>query len=224
MCRSTRSACVPITGAAPGSFRIARARPRSATTIMALYARLDHRVGAMSRTPFMWERLFDTLVSGGKAECVVVHTSPDGVDDGYVHYSAKWTENRFPDNAGHVQGRRPLRRHRRRSSWRCGPTSATCRSSASITCDGRPEDDALRLAIADVRGLRRARAVGTSSGSDCSMSRRASPRRSYGSDDTVTIAVADPWFADNTDTFRVSGNGVERVHAANPTSSPRSAS
>jgi predicted acetyltransferase len=198
----------PISGAAPGSFRtLAVSEVRE--TIIALYGRLDHRVGAMSRTPFLWSRLLEGLVGGGKAECVVVHTSPDGVDDGYVHYTARWTEDRFPDNAGAVKvddlfGDTP--------GVELALWGYLCNLSLvrEITCDGRPEDDPLRLAIADVRGY-------------LSQSRwdeqwvrlldveACLAARSYGSDDAVTIAVVDPWFPDNTDTFRVSGNSVERV-------------
>ncbi len=198
----------PIQGAAPGSFRtIASAEVRE--VVPALYARLDHRVGAMMRAPFLWERVLDDVATGGKAEYVVVHTSPDGVDDGYVHYTAKWTENRFPDNMGEVTVSDLFADS---PAVELALWSYLCNLSLvrEVKCDGRPEDDVLRLAVADARGY------GTQSRWDEQWVRMLDVEaclgsRTYGSDDSVTIAVTDPWFPDNTDTFRVSADGVQRA-------------
>jgi predicted acetyltransferase len=199
----------PIQGAAPGSFRSVTPA-EVGDVIPALYSRLDHRVGALMRSPFMWERIHDEFVTGGKPEYVVVHTSPDGVDDGYVRYTAKWTEDRFPDNSGQVAveelfGDTPAVEL---ALW-----SYLCNLSLvrEIKADGRPEDDALRLAIGDVRGY------ASQSRWDEQWVRlldveAALAGRTYDGDDSVTIAVTDPWFPDNADTFRVSASGVERVN------------
>lgn len=198
----------PIIGAASGSFRTL-APAEAPDVVPALYARLDHRVGAMLRAPFMWQRQFDSLLTGSTAEYVVVHTSPDGIDDGYVHYSTKWTENRFPDNMGEVKVDDLFADS---PAIELALWTYLCNLSLvrEIKADGRPEDDSLRLAIHDVRGY------ASQSRWDEQWVRLLDVEaclaaRAWGSDDTVTIAVADPWFADNTDTFRVAADGVARV-------------
>ena len=48
-----------------------------------------------ARPEWMWQRYLEKAIElGGDAEFVAVHTSADGVDDGFVHYSVKWAEAR----------------------------------------------------------------------------------------------------------------------------------
>ncbi len=197
----------PIVGAAPGSFRTL-APAEACATVTALYERLDHRVGAMRRPPFMWARLFDDLAQGTKAEFVVVHTSPDGVDDGYVHYTAKWTEGRFPDDMGQVKVDEIFADS---PAVELALWSFLCSISLvrEIKSDSRPDDDALHWAIADVRG-RTVQSRWDEQWVRMLDVEACLAARTWGSDDTVSIAVDDPWFPDNTDTFRVSRAGVER--------------
>ena len=53
----------------------------------------------------MWKRYLQNAIAlGGDGEFVAVHTSTDGVDDGFVHYAVKWKEERYlvPQGEGEV--------------------------------------------------------------------------------------------------------------------------
>ena len=67
---------------------------------------------------------------------VAVHTGPDGVDDGYVHYSVKWDEVRYghaPRSGRRHRGDRRVDRGRGRAP---GSTSATSTWCARWTATG----------------------------------------------------------------------------------------
>jgi predicted acetyltransferase len=157
----------------------------------------------------MWARQFDDLAQGTKAEFVVVHTSPDGVDDGYVHYTAKWTDGRFPDDMGQVKVEEIFADS---PAVELALWSFLCNISLvrEIKSDSRPDDDPLHWAIADVRG-RTVQSRWDEQWVRLLDVEACLSARAWGSDESVTIAVTDPWFPDNDDTFRVSRAGVERV-------------
>ena len=41
----------------------------------------------------MWRRYLEEAIEGHTADRVVVHTSPDGIDDGYAQYSVAWKDS-----------------------------------------------------------------------------------------------------------------------------------
>jgi predicted acetyltransferase len=198
----------PIAGAAGGTFRTLH-KDAVLDTIRPLYDRLDHRAGAVSRSPFLWGRYYESVPKGEKPEFVVVHTSPDGRDDGYVYYRAQWTEHQFRENLGtativEMFGDSPAVEL---ALWQFVANVSLVRE---IICEDRPYDDPLRFATGNIRAYevkRRwdeqwLRLLDVEAGLSA---------RSYGTDESVTIAVRDPWFPDNSATFRVGGTGVERV-------------
>ena len=70
-----------------------------------LYDRVARRPGVLNRPDWLWQRYLEKAIElGGDAEFVAVHTSADGVDDGFVHYSVKWVEARStpPRGTGEV--------------------------------------------------------------------------------------------------------------------------
>ena len=199
---------LPLHGTATGSFRIVP-RDEVLDTAKAVYASLPHRVGAIDRTAFLWSRYYDDTVKGEKASYLAVHTSPDGVDDGLVQYDVKWTEREFAENHGTAAvfdlfGATPAVEL---ALWQYVANVSLVRE---ITCESRPDDDLLRLAAADVRGYQVAQRWDEQWIRPLDVE-ACLAGRTYASDDTVTIAVKDPWFADNEATFRVAPDGVRRV-------------
>ncbi|MFZ4719394.1 MAG: GNAT family N-acetyltransferase [Ilumatobacteraceae bacterium] len=199
---------LPLRGAASGTFRQIRG-DEVLPTAQAIYERIDHRVGAITRTKFLWERTLADAVEPGKAGYLLVHTSADGVDDGYAHYTVKWQDNGHRENMGELSlgelfGASPAVEL---ALWQYLCTVSLVRT---ISCDTRPDDDVVRLAAEDIRAYDVQRRwdeqwVRLLDVEACLTARR------WGSDDTVTIAVVDPMFADNHATFRIGGRGVERT-------------
>ena len=102
----------------------------------------------------MWQRYLEkALELGGDAEFVAVHTSADGVDDGFVHYQVKWVEERStpPRGTGEVY-----------DLW--GATPAVELALWDYLCnvdlvdewyaEERPVDDVIQFAVADTRAYR----------------------------------------------------------------------
>ena len=110
--------------------------------------------GVLKRPEWMWQRYLEKAIElGGDAEFVAVHTSADGVDDGWVHYSVKWVEARStpPRGAGEVY-----------DLW--GVTPAVELALWDYLCnvdlvdewyaEERPVDDVIQFAVADTRAYR----------------------------------------------------------------------
>ena len=154
------------------------------------------------------------LTPGEHAELVAVHTGPDGVDDGYVHYRVKWDDVEF----GHGRGRGDL-------IELIASSTAVELALWTYVCDldlvrtwtaqERPLDDAVRLAVADRRAYQvrltydeqwlRLLDVDAVLGA-----------RTYGDAvDGVTIAVRDELFPENTGVWRIESKGAAR-HEADP--------
>jgi predicted acetyltransferase len=74
-----------------GTFRLLAPDAAIHEVVRDIYERAAHRPGAISRPQWLVERYFEEAVDPHKANHVVVHTSPDGVDDGYAQYEVKWT-------------------------------------------------------------------------------------------------------------------------------------
>ena len=149
---SSRSA-LPITGVATnGTLRLLRP-DEILPTVVDIYERAARRPGVLKRPQWMWQRYLEKAIElGGDAEYVVVHTSPDGVDDGYAHYLTKWNEVRFAESrgAGEVY-----------DLW--GETPAIELALWDYLCnidlvdewfgEERPVDDVVQFAVADPRAV-----------------------------------------------------------------------
>lgn len=201
---------LPLHGTAPGSFRIVP-RDQVLDTAKAVYASIPHRVGAIDRTAFLWSRYYDDTVKGEKPSYLAIHTSPDGVDDGLVQYDVKWTDRQLAENHGTAAvfdlfGATPAVEL---ALWQYVASVSLIRE---ITCDSRPDDDLLRLAAHDPRGYEVAQRWDEQWIRPLDVE-ACLAARSYASDDSVTIAVKDPWFADNEATFRITSDGASRTDA-----------
>ncbi len=204
----------PIRGGADGPVRLLAA-DEVLDAVQPIYDQCMRLPGMITRTPSMWRRYFAGATSPGEhAELVAVHTGPDGVDDGYVHYRVKWDDVEF----GHGRGRGDL-------IELIASSTAVELALWTYVCDldlvrtwtaqERPLDDAVRLAVADRRAYQvrltydeqwlRLLDVDAVLGA-----------RTYGDAvDGVTIAVRDELFPENTGVWRIESKGAAR-HEADP--------
>lgn len=210
----TSSDAGPISGTAQGgALRILR-HDEILTTIPGIYERSANRPGVITRPEWMWKRYYEkALELGGDAEFVVAHRSPDGVDDGFAHYSVKWKEQRHdpPRGAGEVY-----------DLWATSPAVELTLWEYLCNVDlvdewyseERPVDDVVALAVADTRAYRqkwlfdeqwlRILDVDAALGS-----------RSYAdAEGTVTIAVADTLLPGNSGAWEISAAGAKRLDDA----------
>ncbi len=202
----------PIFGAAPGSFRLLR-RDQVLDVVPGLYARVARRPGMILRNPFMWQRYFESLLDGSKGEFVVVHTAPDGTDDGFAHYALEWVEQPFDHGSGKATlfdlvGTGPAVEL---ALWEFLTDIDLLRV---IEAEERPTDDVLRRAAHDIRGyaLKQRYDEQWLRLLDVETALRA---RTYRSGAPVTIAVTDPMFPDNSGTYRIA-DGEAVCVAADP--------
>ena len=198
----------PVAGAAAGTFRLLRADEME-SVVPSIYARVAHRVGAITLDGWMWKRILNDTVSGAKAGHVVVHTSVDGVDDGFAHYAVQWQEGDFVELGGRADLHRLFGADPavELALWNFLANVGLVRT---IISESRPVDDALRLAAADYRGYQ------VKQRWDEQWLRlldvpAALSARTYHDRPAVTIAVHDPWFADNDGTYRIGGAGATRI-------------
>jgi predicted acetyltransferase len=158
----------------------------------------------------MWRRYFEkALELGGDAELVAVHTSPDGNDDGFVHYSVKWKQERGapPRGVGEVYDLWGTSVPVELALWQylCSVDLVT-----EWYAEERPDDDAVQLALDDWRAYQprtrwdeqwlRLLDVDAALGA-----------RSYDDvDGSVTIGVTDDLLPDNEGVWEVSSTGAKR--------------
>ena len=203
----------PVTGAAPGSVRVLQ-RSEILDVVPAIYDRIISRPGAITRPTFLWERYLDDALVGDKAGNVVVHTSVDGVDDGFAHYTVAWHEEPFIDTYGvgevhDVFGATPAVEL---ALWEFLVGIDLIRH---YDVEERPLDDPMRLALRDRR------ACETKQRFDEQWLRLLDVEaclaaRTYRPGPPLTIAVRDPWFEDNDDVFEVGAHGVVRRGRSTP--------
>jgi predicted acetyltransferase len=209
--RNPPPALRPLAAPAAGSMRIL-ARDEVLPVVTALYDRCARsRTGTISRTPAMMRRYFEDAISGPKPSFVAVHSDESGTDDGYVHYTIAWDQP-SPDaldmGKGEIHDLFGADAAVERALW------AYVLGIDLIQlwlADERPLDDAVRLAGRDTRGYR-VRDRWDEQWLRLLDVDRALSSRSYGrATADVTIAVEDPWFAENCGTWRIGSTGAERV-------------
>jgi predicted acetyltransferase len=200
-----------VAGAADGTFRLLK--PEEAMDVVPpLYARMSHRAGAVTRTPTMWRRELEAVVDRSKAQTIAVHTSTDGVDDGYCYYQLNWKDD-FPGESYGVCELFDLFATSPAAELALWNYMVNLSLVRSIRVDNRPVDDLVELSIADPRAYE-VKARWDEQWVRLLDVEACLAARCYGqSGEAVTIAVDDPWYPDNTATFRVSSSGVERTDA-----------
>ncbi len=199
----------PVSGAAAGSLRLL-APDEVLGALPALYERVATRPGAITRPAWMWRRYFANAVDrGGDAEFVAVHAGADGTDDGYVHYSVKWKEERggLPQGTGEVYDLWGIDDAVELALWEyvCGVDLVT-----EWFCEERPEDDPAPLGFADWRAY-----LATTRWDEQWLRLldvdAALAARTYRGAAAVTVAVRDELFPANDGVWEVSASGAKRV-------------
>ena len=201
----------PLSGAAPGGSIRLLAHDEVLTTLPPIYARVARRPGVIARPAWMWKRYLEKATElGGDAEFVVVHTSADGIDDGFAHYKVEWKTENFVNASG---------RGEVYEVW--GADAAVelalwdylC--SVDLVrewyCEERPVDEILRVAANDPRAYllkvrwdeQWLRLLDV----DAALTGRA-----YNDvDDSFSLAVADSLFPANDGVWEISANGAKRA-------------
>jgi predicted acetyltransferase len=198
----------PIRHTSHGSFRLLGIA-EFFDIVPGLYERVPHRAGAITRPQHMWRRYFEGFLDGTKGQFVVVHSAPDGTDDGYAHYQLAWADS---DDPGGGKG----------DAFDVFGTSDDVELALwdflmgidlvrTWHLEARPTDDLLSFASRDRRGYH------VTSRWDEQWVRlldvdAALRSRSYGAAAAITMEVSDPMFDDNNGVWRVSTDGAQRVH------------
>lgn len=198
---------------APGTIRLLE-RSEVLDTVDAVHRRVGlDRPGAIERPRWLQERYLADALGFEKAAYVVVHTAPDGIDDGWAQYSLEWPE----PFALHVGGQCVVD-----DVWGAGPEVELALWQFILQLDlldrvraeERPGDDVLKFALRDQR---RYVTCGRHDEQwlrllDVDAALRA---RTYGAAaGAVTVAVVDPAFPANDGTWRIAAAGAERVATA----------
>ena len=195
---------------APGSIRILE-REETLATVATLHARVGlDRPGAVGRAEWMHRRVLADALANEKAAYVIVHTAPDGTDDGWALYTTEW-----PDSFGeHVGGVCEVA-----DVWGADAMVELALWKFILELDlvdtvrgsERPIDDAVRFALANPRHyhakLRYDEQWLRVLDADAALRARTYAAAA----DAVTIAVTDPLFEHNNGVWRVSATGAERV-------------
>ena len=135
---------------APGTFR-QLTRAETLATVTAVHDRVGFdRPGAINRAQWMHQRYLADALAPDKATYVVVHTAPDGTDDGWVQYSVEWPFV-FGDHPGGTCEVNEL--------WGASPAVELALWKYVLELDlidlvkvfQRPIDDPLRFALANQR-------------------------------------------------------------------------
>ncbi len=203
---------LPIRGAATaGSFRLLEPDEIIAT-VKPIYARAAARPGVISRPDWMWQRYFSNATElGGDGEFVVVHTSSDGVDDGFVHYMLKWKTANFTEAQGEGEVY---------DLWGTDPSIELALWDFLCNVDlvrewylERPVDDVAQLAFADRRSYR-IKHIWDEQWLRILDVDAALAARSYADHQAAfTVAVADDLLPANHGVWEISAAGAKRTSA-----------
>lgn len=203
----------PVRGAdATGSFRLLD-RDEAVDVVGDLYHRVGRRrVGAVTRPASWTRRYLGEMTDGSKRSIVAVHTSAEGVDDGYVHYTVEWNDDHpdGPQGKGHVDEVFAATDAVELALWQfvCDVDLVTRWHS-----DERPLDDHVRFAAHDGRGYR-VRSVDDEQWVRLVDVDVALATRTYAPiDDGIRVQVTDPLVAGNDGTWEIDGSGARRSPA-----------
>jgi predicted acetyltransferase len=211
----TSKDALPITGVATGGSMRILAGDEVLPTITAIYERAARRPGVLRRPEWMWQRyLAKALELGGDAEFVAVHTSADGVDDGFVHYHVKWRDTgkqspwTVPRGTGEVY-----------DLWGTDPAVELALWDYLCNVDlvddwyaeERPVDEAVQFAVADTRAYRTKWIIDEQWLRLLDVDAALTARRYADVDGAVTVAVTDAMLPRNNGVWSVSAAGAKRI-------------
>ncbi len=202
---------LPITGVATGGTMRLLRPDEILPTVIEVYDRVARRPGVLRRPEWMWRRYLEKAIEpGGDAEYVAVHTSADGVDDGWVHYTAKLVEARSTPlrGAGEVY-----------DLWGAAPAAELALWDYLCNvdlvdewyADERPVDDVIQFAVADTRAYRTKWLFDEQWLRLLDVDAALTSRQFADVDGALAIRVNDPLLSDNTGVWSVSVSGAKRL-------------
>jgi predicted acetyltransferase len=174
-----------------------------------------NRPGAITRPPSFYTRYFEGVIEKSKSEYVVVHTNDAGVDDGYVHYTNKWTEagmfeqhgtGEFYDLVG-ADDAVEL------ALWRYLFDVDLVTEWSS---DERPLDDIVRRSMADSRAYRYTGVFDEQWVRLIDVDAALAARVYQPVDGSVVVEVGDPRLPGNNGRWRIDADGAVRDDSAAP--------
>ena len=201
---------------AAGTIRLVP-RDEILATVTAVHARVGlDRPGAIERPHWMHERLLLEPMGTEKAAFVIVHSDPDGVDDGWAQYSTEWPDDFGLPLADCVCNVADV--------WGASPQVELALWKFILELDlidiaragERPVDDAIRFALANPRAYHAKVRADEQWLRLLDVDAALTARTYQPVDASVTIGVTDPLFPENTGTWRVSAAGAERAPAGTP--------
>lgn len=197
---------------APGSIRFLE-RVDTLATVSEVHARVGlDRPGAIVRPHWMHQRLLADAIAPDKACYAIVHTNPDGVDDGWACYSLDWPEN-FGEHVGGCCTVNDL--------WGASPAVELALWKFvleldlldTVRAEERPGDDAVRFALDNSRAYRSKVRTDEQWLRLLDVHAALTARTYNAALGSVVVAVSDPLFEGNNGVWRISAEGAQRLPA-----------
>ena len=204
----------PVRGAAGGTLRMLPADQILAVT-HDIYTRVGmRRPGMITRPDYLTARYFDGAVKRTANEMVVVHTGTDGIDDGYVHYSTKWSNDN--DMVGSIGTGQVIEMIAvddavELALWRY---VLDVDLVAQWKADERPIDDVLPGALHDQRAYVVRDTFDEQWLRLIDADQALSGRTYNAATGSVVIEIVDPWIPANDGRWRISAEGASRDPSA----------
>lgn len=195
---------------APGTFR-QLGRAETLATIVPLHERVGFdRVGTVDRPMWMHQFVLDDALEDGKATYVIVHTDPDGTDDGYTVFTLEWPH----PFATHAGGNCEVS-----EMWGATPAVELALWQHVLSLDlvdtvraeMRPADDPLRFALRNQREYTTRCRVDEQWLRLLDVDAALTARTYNASRNSITVAVTDPLLSGNDGIWRVTADGAERL-------------
>lgn len=203
----------PVRGAVTGGTFRQLAGAEVLGVVTPLYERIAlRRAGRITRPEPLAARYFEHAVKLDENEFVVVHTDADGTDDGYAHYSTKWSDN--PDGTSNGTGQVieifGTDDAVELALWRF---VLDVDLVTVWTTDERPVDDLIQGALRDRRAYKVVDVVDEAWVRLIDVDAALRARTYNPVAGHVVIEVADPWLAGNNGRWRISADGAVRADA-----------
>lgn len=204
----------PLRGAAAGGTFRTLAHDEVLDIVGPLYERVGlRRPGMVTRPDSLQRRYFEGAVKQTESEYVVVHSDADGADDGYLHYSTKWTDDPVAGSygTGEVHDVIGADDAVELALWRFLFDVDLVTEWKS---DERPVDDLVQHAVRDRRGYTVREVLDEQWLRLVDVDAALTARTFQPATGAVVVEVSDPWIDANNGRWRISAQGAARDDAA----------
>lgn len=203
-----RTASSALRDGVPGGGSVRMVDPETAETLLPeVYERLDsRRPGSIGRPAAWWTTVLSYVLDS--TQRIAVHHDAEGVPDGFVIYDVEVNDHRF-DN-GHITVKvSDLRGSDAVAIAELWRFVLNLDLVDTVVAADRPVDELVEWMLRDARQCR------TEALEDDLWVRlvdvpAALAARSYGGREPITVRVHDPLLSENSGTFRIGAQGVER--------------